>query len=293
METLLSPIINSEYTDKRKRSVLINASGVTKMSAVALRMIMMSFIPSVAIVSIDVKKNSSLIHTEHLRHRLGLVNIAFDANLLREAYIDDLFDFSLFTAENSLRFQLKKEYIDNDAREDTVVRIEDLEWLPFEGQEAAFKGREPRFISPKAPILYLRHGEEVDITCYAIRGTQRQNARFSVVSSVRYQMEIDIDLDPSVSSEELQELIEVCPVGVFTEDIEDTRPLRCLNCRRCLEIPEMKDKLSIDADPNTFNFFIDSVGTMDPIEIFRQAVKVYNDREDVRIVEFPTSMPPF
>ena len=301
--SLAPSIIETEYTDKRERHVVITVEGLNTESAAALRVIMLSHIPSVAIIAADVRENTSVIHSDYLRVRLGEVRILFNAQLLDDYYSDDIYDFSSFRGDNAIRFHLKKENKVGSGIQMLPVFAEDLMWEPFESQKYYSEEEKPHFLSRHTELLYLRPGEAVDSIYYAVRGTQQQHARFTVASSIGYKMETEVVLDESVTNAELAELFEVCPVNVFgkiprgktTPDIEDlvVQEDLCINCGKCLKIIGMGKKLSITTNEDVFIFYIDSVGTLNPVDIFDEALRIYNEREELRVIAFPTTMPSF
>ncbi|CAJ1380124.1 unnamed protein product [Effrenium voratum] len=75
--------------------------GIDPPLANAFRRILIAEVPTVAISRVTIYQNTSVIHDENLAHRLGLVPIKFEPNLLEVKTSD-----ADFTEKDSIMFQL-------------------------------------------------------------------------------------------------------------------------------------------------------------------------------------------
>ena len=97
-------------------------SGVEAPLANALRRIMISEIPTVAIDKVEMWQNTSIIADENLAHRIGLVPIKVDPRLFKDVETEG--EYNEF---NSLRFKLHVECTKKDPKMKTPLNINDVE----------------------------------------------------------------------------------------------------------------------------------------------------------------------
>ena len=283
----LTPIIlNVDNIDtKLGLSAVIDIGGVDRTAANALINIILTSIRTMSISEVEIIHNSSSLQDDHLAHRLTTIPIKLDPDLFDTHRPGDEYN-----ATNSSCLELEREF-DAPHGENMTIRVGELTWSPKEGQTADM---EPEFLSPTAPIIFIREGSVV-LKAYVTKGTQAMKSSFRAASSVRYHPKMNIYFKEEVTGRDAKELEEVCPGVVF--DLEDigtakvARPLRCINCLRCLEIDGMSEKLVVDADETVFQFQIDSVGALTPEVIMKKAIIIYVTNPSKRTVMFPTSTP--
>ena len=96
---------------EKEREMELEIVGIDSSIANALRRIMLSEIPTMAIEKVDMYMNTSIIPDEILSHRLGLIPIKADPTNFNEKHQDEEYQ-----EHNSLKFKLhvkckrKKEY---------------------------------------------------------------------------------------------------------------------------------------------------------------------------------------
>ena len=123
--------------------IIFELSGVEPPLANALRRILIAEIPTMAIESVEMWQNTSIIPDENLAHRMGLVPIMVDPKMFEVRAEDKPAD-----ENNSLRFKLHVECTKKDPKMATPLNINDveeeerifnhsnvysgdLEWVPF------------------------------------------------------------------------------------------------------------------------------------------------------------------
>lgn len=279
-------ILNVEEVEtKLGLSAVINIGGVDRTAANALRNIILTSIQTMSISEVEVINNFSSLQNDYLAHRLTTIPIKLNPDLFQVHRPGDEYN-----STNSVCLELDRSH-DVPHGENATIRVGELTWVPKEGQTPDM---EPEFLSPDAPIIFIREGS-LTLKAYVTKGTQAMKASFRAATSVRYHPRMDIYFKEEVTGREAKELEQVCPGVVF--DIEDlgiarvARPLRCINCLRCLDIYGMSNKLVVDADESVFQFQIDSVGALTPEVIMRKAIRIYTANPSKREVMFPTSTP--
>ena len=69
----------------------------------------------------------------------------------------------------------------------------------------------------------------------------------------------------------------LCPMGVFKVSkkklmVDDQD--KCTFCRECIQDKELGDKILLAKQNQNYIFTIESVGSIDPVELFRRALKL-------------------
>ena len=98
---LFSKLTNIEIKSKTKEELVFDITGVDPTLVNTLRRIMIAEIPTMAIETVIINQNTSIIPDEVLAHRLGLIPILADANDFEEKKEDE--DFN---EKNCLKFTL-------------------------------------------------------------------------------------------------------------------------------------------------------------------------------------------
>ena len=199
----------------------------------ALRRILLSEVPSVAIEHVYIMQNTSIIQDEVLAHRLGLVPLRVDPRQMETMSPgDDPTDLNTVvyklaargTPENS-RYT-KEEAAALEASSDdaegryTKVYSRELVWQPQGGQEE-------RFSLPADPVhgdillAKLAPGQVIELEAHAVKSNGKDHAKFSPVSTASYRLlpAVSLSTEAPFIDAEAKELVDACPLGVF--DIED------------------------------------------------------------------------
>ena len=204
--------------------------GVDVSFANALRRILLAEVPTVAIESVFIADNTSLIADEVLSHRLGLIPLAIDPRLLVERGDD------YANETNTVVFRLRAECV-KDAEGGVTgdkVLSSALEWLPngsdfavergdpkngrpahTQGQEdpneiaaatyTAFSGSQKdmfpggvRAVHQDILIAKLSPGQRIDLEGHAVKGVGKDHAKWSPVATAHYRMLPEVVLSEEV-----------------------------------------------------------------------------------------------
>lgn len=227
--------------------------GIDASFANALRRILLSDVPTVAIEHVYMWNNTSIIHDEVLAHRIGLIPLKVDARLF-----DEMEPGEDPTDRNTLVFRLAVSCSRKEAQrasgaattepsqEDSVIAnpeldeiaaaaaaanrtaaIEtpgrpftkhvysrDLVWVPQGDQEERF----PNGIKPVHDdilLAKLRPGQSIELEAHAHWGTGQDHAKYSPVATACYRLMPHIELIQPVYDEVAEELVNLYEPGVF------------------------------------------------------------------------------
>ncbi|SBT35826.1 DNA-directed RNA polymerase I, putative [Plasmodium ovale wallikeri] len=247
----------------------------------ALRRIMISEVPTIAIEKVNIYQNTGIIADEILCHRLGLIPFEFDADLFNykneyEKYnYKNCFCFKLHVKHNKKGGNISENY--------ECVYSKDLKWYPLnDKQKIKFGNNPPKVVDKNILITKLASGQEIELMCFLEKGIGKTHAKWSPVCTAVYKMfpTFTFDTSEQLTKEEKKDLVNICPKHVF--DLEDSdnlivkNPLNCTSCRVCIE--KYPNKVAFEKVKNHFIFTIESTGCVSSANIFRKALIILKEK---------------
>jgi len=265
----------------------------------ALRRILLSDIPSMAIEKVHMYQNTSIMQDEVLAHRLGLLPLTADPRLFSYPPADwgpesgtakDTLDFSL-TVKCSTSSDPTKQY-NND-----LVLTSHMKWVPRGDQEKWMGTTDPGCADKDILINKLRPGHEMEIKMFAVKGTGRDHAKFSPVSTAFYRLLPSITITRPVLGEAALRLQKCFSPGVI--ELEDgpggskhavVKNERIDSCsRNVYRYDDLKESVSLDKVKDHFIFTVESVGANTPQDLVSMAWDVIIEKCDHFIGELQDS----
>ena len=209
--------------------------GVDTSIANAFRRILLAEVPTVAIETVIMKMNTSVLHDEVLAHRLGMVPLTgnpdgFDRMEWPDARDPD--DPEAPTPEptdaNTLTMHLtvRCERNPKAARDETDPRkkyrnahvyARDLVWEPHGRQSEWFPRPEdaPRAHDPDILLAKLRPGQEIDLTAHCVKGLGDDHAKFSPVATASYRLHPTVTIKAPILGADAEKFQRCFPPGVI------------------------------------------------------------------------------
>jgi len=274
-----------EIIKMNDEEMIFDMIGVEAPIANAFRRILIAEVPTMAIETVYIQQNTSIIQDEVLAHRLGLIPIKADPR-----------DFNWISADeeptdqNTIEFTLhikcsrkkdaKESYPEHLKYENSRVYSGDLKWVPYGSQEETFKDKPLKPVDDDILIARLRPGQEIELRARCIKGIGKDHAKFSPVATATYRLLPEIRLT-NVTGEKAIQLKKKCPMSVF--DIEDIKgvhtavvkePRKCTMCRECIREPGWEKHVQLLRKKNHFIFQIESTKILPPKILFEEAIKV-------------------
>lgn len=273
--------------------IVFDLIGVDASIANALRRILLAEVPTVAIETIYMQDNTSVIQDEILSHRLGLIPIKVDPRLFM-----DKADNEDPTDQNTVVFNLDVTCnpppgSNNDGQYTEVVLSSHLQWQPQGDQEMRF----PDGIYPvhsDIVIAKLRKGQHIEAECHCRKGVGKDHTKFSPCATASYRLLPEIIIPTPITGKKAEELVEMCPLKVF--DIEDmavvdsrgqatttatavvARPRDCTMCRECIRREGWADRVHLRRVAHHFIFTVESSGCLPPEDIVLEAIRVLREK---------------
>eukprot|EP00039_Didymoeca_costata_P026663 m.16342 g.16342 ORF g.16342 m.16342 type:complete len:347 (+) comp5670_c0_seq2:184-1224(+) len=241
--------------------------GVDASYANALRRILIAEVPTMAIESCMIYKNTSLMHDEVLAHRLGLVPIKADPR-----QFDFVGDLEEFNDTNHIEFKLEVKCTKNpNAHKESAdpeelylhsnVTTADLEWIPKGDQKEKYGDIRP--VHEDILLIKLRPGQEINIRMYCVKGIGKDHAKWSPVGTASYRLHPHIELKKQFTGEQAKRLQACFAPGVIElvkgeAKVSNTRA--CTMSREVHRHDEFRDFVSLQRRRNHFIFSVESIG---------------------------------
>lgn len=243
--------------EKKDNKLVFVLKDSTPGFANALRRIMTSEVPVLAVRRVTFVKNSSALFDEMIAHRLGLLPL-----------ITDLESYTLPSqcsckgagcAKCQVTFTLKAEG-------------------PITVYSTDLKSQDPK-VKPvfKMPVVTLLKGQELEFEAVVTLGTGKEHAKFSP-ALVYYKGYPKITIDKLRNSEEV---FKSCPAKVFEMDGKSLKVKNleaCHLCLACVDCADPKGGITVQSSEKDFIFTIESWGNLSPEKILSTSLEVFDEK---------------
>lgn len=261
--------------------------GVDPAIANAVRRILLAEVPTMAIETVSIWNNTSIIQDEVLAHRLGLIPIKADPRLFEYRQKDS----EEQTSEDTIQFKLKVKCTRNSSVSDATdpdvlyknhkVYTKDMEWVPLPGQEH-LKSKGIRPVHEDILITTMRPGHELDLELHCLKGIGKDHAKFSPVATASYRLLPEIRLLRPFYDTQAEKLQKCFSPGVIdlvkTPDgkkVAKVANARLDTCsRNVFRHDDLKDGVLLQKVRDHFIFSVESTGILPPDVLVSEAIKI-------------------
>lgn len=257
--------MNLEVLEKNDTKLVFVVSGISIEMINAIRRIIISQIPVMAIDEVIILKNDSPLYDEIVAHRLGLIPLKTNLDIYNLPRDCECGGYGCALCQVSLTCE-----ITNTTNKSMIINSGDL------------KSNDPDVIPVhnEIPILKIDKNSKVIIEAYAILGTGKDHAKFSPVSNCAYRFYPVIEFDESklTDIEELNLIVKMCPEKLFELSnkklkLKDDYWKTCTLCKSCKENSEGKIKVSWK--DTTYIFTLESDGVLPFDVIIKKAFEIF------------------
>lgn len=258
--------------DERNMRLLVTGVDVPYMNA--LRRVIISEVPCMAIDDVVILENSSIMQDETIAHRLGLVPLK-----------TDLDSYSL-----PEECECKSEFGCNVCRVTLTLDVEAKEGTrPVYSGELTSENKDVIPVSDRIPVVKLAKEQRLKLEAYARLGKGKNHAKWQPVSMCAYKYYPKIEIS-SKDCDSCGKCVEICPKRVLakTENkIEIKDLMACTLCQDCAEAcPRDLRAIKVGWEENSFIFSLESTGGLPPERIMAEAVKIL----DKQLKEFESQI---
>jgi DNA-directed RNA polymerase subunit D len=245
--------------DDENLRLLIQGVEVPYMNA--LRRIVVSEVPCMAIDEIVMVENSSVLQDEIIAHRLGLVPLKTD----------------LDTYNLPEECPCKSEFGCNLCRVTLALDVESKEGTrPIYSGDLKSESESVVPVSPKIPIAKLAKEQKIRLEAYARLGKGKNHAKWQPVSMCAYKYFPKITISKKCTV--CGKCVEMCPRKVLAKvdnKIEIRDLMACMLCQDCAEAcPEKPSAIEVSGEEDAFIFSLESTRALPPERIITEAIKI-------------------
>lgn len=286
----------------------------------ALRRIMISEVPTLAIDLVEIENNTSVLHDEYIAHRLGLVPIhhkdyeSFEKMRMAWEGCTNCEDFCEQCAQ-TFDIDVKApasmvEQTKDVTSKDIIATYNTCEAVRFSSSAELdrFKDYEESdagsfsAADPGIRIVGLGRGQHFKAHCIARKSIGKEHAKWSPVAGCVFEQETYVTLNEDKVEETalrrengiqlLKELVDCCPQHVFEYNEESQRIKvadqdKCIRCGECTRIGIHELKCPVDDNivevgykKESYVFSVESNGQLQPEKIVLKALQILQRKMD-------------
>ncbi|XVE93416.1 hypothetical protein REPUB_Repub01dG0190400 [Reevesia pubescens] len=264
----------------------------------ALRRVMISEVPTIAIDLVEIEVNSSVLNDEFIAHRLGLIPLTSErAMSMRFSRDCDACDGDGQCEFCSVEFHLLAKCMTDQTLDVTSKDLisSDHTVVPVDFSDSAgYESSEQKGII----IVKLRRGQELRLRAIARKGIGKDHAKWSPAATVTFMYEPEIhineDLMETLTLEEKQSFVESSPTRVFdidpnTQQVLVVEPEAYTYDDEVLKKAEAMGKpglVEIYGKEDSFIFTVESTGAIKASQLVLNAIEILKQKLDaVRLSE--------
>jgi DNA-directed RNA polymerase subunit D len=223
----------------------------------ALRRIMLTEVPVMAIEDVEIAKNNSALYDEMVAHRLGLLPITTDLKSYEMPQSDD--DLKNKKAKCTVQFTLKEKG-------------------PKTVYASDFKLADPKVkpVYPKTPIVKLLKDQEIEFVATAVMGKGISHIKWSPCH-VWYTYNPSIKINKKADIEKYKDMY---PPNIFNKkgDIDENVILENDLVDAVAHINE--DIIKVEYDDKDYLFHVESWGQLSNKELLLSSLEVFDSKLD-------------
>lgn len=233
----------TEYSEDTVKFILYD----TDLSvANALRRVLLAEVPTLAIDTVEVIKNTSVMDDEFLVHRLGLIPLSSE--------VVNMFKYSRdCTCDSTCNLCCVELTLNVRCTGDTTIDVTSRELLSQHATVIPVHGDDDNGIL----LCKLRKNQEIYLRCFAKKGVAKEHAKWSPVSAVGFEYDPDNLLHHTTYWVE--------------EDIDKEWPKSEYSTKEKYPVDEPFDA---NAQPNKFFFTVETTGALKPEQVLSSAFAV-------------------
>lgn len=250
-----------QLSKKKDDKLTLEISGCTNAFVNTLRREILEDVPTMAIESVEFRKNDSLLYDEMLSHRLGLMPLKTDL----KSYIEP--SKCKCEGEGCARCQ---------------VSLTLSKKGPCTVYASDFKSKDPKVkpVYPDMIIVKLDKGQEVELEAVAQLGRGKDHMKFSP-GHVFYHNKFEFKQEKDI--ENIDEVLERTPKGVFKKQGKKLIPQDELNSHlwdSCKEFVEPQDAVKIEEKSDEMIFTFEPWGQLSAKETLSSACDNFVEKLD-------------
>lgn len=288
--------ISIEILDLQENSIKFILNNVDTSFANALRRIIISEVPTMAIEFVNVNNNMSSLHDEFLSQRLGLIPLTSHNIDKYQFFMDCKFCQGGIGCDYcSVRLTLKVTNHDKEVLDVTSldVKSESSDVRPVKFYSVVNKDLDGNPAETGILIGKLKEGQEIDVEMIARKGIGRDHTKYCPVAIATFQYEPDIQLNQQLiqnaSKEQKIAFVKSCPTKVYdlthTDEVVIADHMKCMFCDECVKLADTwkapLPPVKVGFKKFRFIFTVETNGALRPEEVVRHAFNEMKNKLNV------------
>ncbi len=261
-----------EVLEKSNRNLTFVVEGISVDMANAIRRIILSEIPVMAIDEVIILKNDSPLYDEIISHRLGMIPLTTDLETYKLPRDCSCGGYGCPICQVSL-----------------TCEVTNTSNAPIEIYSKDLNSNDPKIIpvDSNIPIVKIDKNDKVIIEAYAVLGIAKEHVKWQAISNIFYRFYPQIDFDDSKCTKCPDKCLvsRMCPerlydfsnkkIPILLEDYWKTCTL-CNSCEKdCLEAA-----IKVGWKENTYIFSIESDGVLPFDTIIKKTFEIFLEKID-------------
>ncbi|MBY9020487.1 MAG: DNA-directed RNA polymerase subunit D [Candidatus Lokiarchaeota archaeon] len=265
-----------DILEKSERKLVLLVEGISVEMINALRRIILTEVPVMAIDEVIILKNDSPLYDEIISHRLGLIPLKTDLEVYKLPRECECSGYGCPLCQVSL-----------------TCEVTNTTNTPLDIYSGDLKSNDPKIIpvDPFIPIVKIDKNDKVIIEAYAILGLAKDHAKWQAVSNVAYKNYPDIKFDVKAlkNAEENDLIVKMCPEKLFELGSNGSLKLKddywkyCTLCKSCEK--NSNEKIIVSSKEDVFLFSIESDGVLEYDALIKKVFEIYNEKIDEFVTE--------
>jgi len=252
---LFGGILKIKLLEKNKEEVRLLIEDITPALANALRRIMISEVPTLAIEWVEIHENTSALFNEMIAHRLGLIPLKFDPKKFN--FMDECECGGKGCPLCTVVFAI-------DKTGPCIVYSKDMK----------SSNKEVSPISGDFPIVKLLEGQRIKLEAIAKLGIGKEHAKWQAANA-SYQFVPEIDLK---NVKDIDKILEVSPKGIFKKVNNKLVIVDPYRYDEYKFVEELTGQIKVTLNTNKVVFNIESVSGLSPGYIFKKAIEILENK---------------
>jgi len=226
----------------------------------ALRRIMTSEVPTMAMDWVEMRENNSALFDEVITHRLGMIPLEFDPKKF------NLADDCECEGKGCTLCQV-------------VFALEKTGPATVYSSDMKSSNKEVKPTSPDFPIVELLKGHRIKFEAVARLGMGIRHAKFQA-ANVSYQYYPELKLSPNAAHRDIEKGVKACPKGALSMrgSKPSLDPELCTFSKSCESASG--GAIKVEGVPTSFIFRVESVSGLDPEYIVQKAAEVLESKAE-------------
>jgi DNA-directed RNA polymerase subunit D len=251
-------MVKLESVSKAKDKTTFVLSNTSPAYSNALRRIMLTEVPVMAIENVELRKNSSALYDEMIAHRIGLIPLT-----------TDLKSYEMPESEKDIEEKKAK----------CTLQLTLKEKGPKTVYASDFKSKDPKIkpVYPKMPIVNLLKDQELELIATAVLGKGKDHMKWSPCH-VWYTYNHTLKINNK--HPELERYKQMYPPEIFDKKGQIQEKLILQNNLVDAVTSINEDIIKVEYNDSEHIFYVESWGQLSAKEIIAQALKIFDEKLD-------------